>query len=259
MIFNFLSKLWMTAVNKFDANWHVPSNVKAFTTLRYAGFSSYPFHENNLATHVGDKITDVHLNREQLSLAFHLPKTPAWLEQTHSNCCITLEETDTRTADASVTRLADQPLALLTADCLPILLCNTQGNEIAAIHAGWRGLVDGVIENTVERMHSPLNTIIAWIGPAICHSCFEVGEELWLLYQKKYPFALKGFYQKEKKWHANLALLAEYILHNLGILNVFQSNACTFEQKNNFYSYRRETQTGRMATIIWFTQGKKYD
>ncbi|OCH98761.1 polyphenol oxidase [Legionella jamestowniensis] len=254
MIFNSFYKHWTLILNKIYANWPAPGNVNAFTTLRDRGFSKPPFHQNNLALHVGDNSDDVILNRQQLINDCNLTLEPAWLEQTHSNFCIHVEEESNRKADAAITRLPSQPLSILTADCLPILLCNLEGDEVAAVHAGWRGLVNGVIENTIHKMQSSPSRLMAWIGPAICQSCFEVGDEVLQIFQHHYPDSLQYFRPQGSKWHANLPKLAEQVLNNSGVLAVYQSELCTFEQKNDFYSYRRESQTGRMATLIWFNK-----
>ncbi|CEK10937.1 peptidoglycan editing factor PgeF [Legionella hackeliae] len=241
-------------MTRLYANWPAPTNITAFTTLRGQGFSKPPYDQNNLALHVGDNSDDVILNRQQLRDSAQPINEPAWLEQIHSTLCVTVEEETNRKADAATTRLPLQPLAILTADCLPILLCNMEGNEVAAVHAGWRGLVSGIVENTIRKMHSPASQLMAWIGPAICQSCFEVGNDVFQAYQENYPFSSQNFLRKGDKWHANLAKLAEQILNNSGVLAVYQSNVCTFEQKNDLYSYRREPQTGRMATLIWFNK-----
>ncbi len=241
----------MIIVTNLYASWPTPPNVSALTTMRTPGLSKAPYDANNLGLHVGDDETAVRTNRQSLVAALKLPKEPEWLEQIHSNHCVVVEEDKNRTADAAVTRSSAHPLAIMTADCLPIMLCNKQGTEIAAIHSGWRGLVNGVIENTLNKMQSSPEQLMAWIGPAICQSCYEVGGEVLDAYHNRYSFASKGFQPKGEKWLANLSLLAELVLNSLGILAVYQSNICTFEQKNAFYSYRREAQTGRMATLIW--------
>ncbi|WED44092.1 peptidoglycan editing factor PgeF [Legionella cardiaca] len=241
-------------MTKLYANWKAPANIHGLTTSRCEGFSQPPYDKNNLALHVGDSIADVSLNRQQLSTELGLSMEPAWLEQIHSNLCVCVDEEPNRTADAAITRNPGQPLAILTADCLPILLCNQEGNEIAAIHAGWRGLVNGIVENTISKMQSSPSQLMAWIGPAICQSCFEVGDEVLQIYESRYTFSPQDFRRKGEKWHANLPKLAERVLNNADVLAVYQSNACTFEQNNKFYSYRRQPQTGRMATLIWFNE-----
>lgn len=234
------------------ANWPAPSNVKALVTTRQSGFSHPPFDSNNFGLHVGDNPIDVLANRKALNATLQLPSEPIWLDQQHTNHCIIVEQDSNRLADAAITCQQNRPLVIMTADCLPILLCNQQGNEIAAIHAGWRGLVNGIIENTLAKMQSPASQLIAWIGPAICSSCFEVGQEVLEAYQKQYSFVSSSFQSKGDKWLANLPELAENVLKLSGVFSVFQSKLCTFEQKNKFFSYRRESQTGRMVSLIWF-------
>lgn len=234
------------------ANWPAPDNITALTTTRTMGVSKSEYASNNLAMHVGDDNTCVLENRLQLSQSLLLPGTPVWLEQTHSNHCIVVEEDTNRKADAAVTRDAKHPLVIMTADCLPIVLCNRLGTEIAAIHAGWRGLVNGIIENTLQKMQSAPNDCMAWVGPAICKNCFEVGDEVLETYINRYPFADIGFNRIESRLFANLSQLAELILNSCGINSVFQSEQCTFEHADKFYSYRRNAQTGRIATLIWF-------
>ena len=236
------------------ANWSAPANVHALTTLRSPGFSQAPYEANNLALRVGDKEDDVKANRQTLREALHRPKEPEWLRQIHSTTCINVDEETNRSADAAISRSPERTLVIMTADCLPIMLCNQEGSEIAAIHSGWRGLVAGVIENTLSKMQSPKDQLLAWIGPAICQSCYEVGREVFDSYQSRYPFAGKAFRPQKEKWLANLPQMAELVLNCLGVFAVFQAQRCTFEQKNDFYSYRRMSQTGRMASLIWFNE-----
>lgn len=233
-------------------DWTAPKHVVAFTTTRVGGVSLPPFHGNNMGMHVGDYRPDVQYNRAQLMRLHQLTKEPAWLEQTHSSRCIVVEQVSDRIADAAITRCAQQPLVIMTADCLPILLCNLQGDEVAAIHAGWRGLVNGVIENTLTQMDSPANSLLAWIGPAICQACFEVGKEVYEAYLARYPQTHQAFRIHGDKYLANLPKMAEWVLKSAGVCQVYQSGICTYEQKNRLYSYRREPNTGRMASLIWF-------
>jgi YfiH family protein len=235
------------------ANWPAPRNISALTTTLMGGQSKAPYASNNLALHVGDHATDVLANRHRLKTTLDLPGEPAWLMQTHSTDCVVIEEDTHRQVDASITRLKKQPLAILTADCLPILLCNTAGTEIAAIHAGWRGLLNGIVQNTLKKMQSSPNTLMAWVGPAICQRCFEVGLEVKAQFTTHYPNTSVAFEGR----YANLPQMADLILQAAGVSAVYHSNACTFEEKNKFYSYRRESQTGRMATLIWFNDSKE--
>jgi YfiH family protein len=233
------------------ANWPAAPTVQALTTTRVGGHSSTPFDGNNFGLHVGDEITCVLSNRQALKDLLALPNEPIWLNQTHSNHCILAEEDDIRTADAIVTRQTHHPLAILTADCLPIVLCNQAGTEIAAVHAGWRGLVNGIIENTLAKILSTPDTLMAWIGPAICQKCYEVGPEVKQNYIQQYPFTESAFQEQGTSQYANLPHMAELILRSHGVQAVYQSNACSFEQEHHFYSYRRQSQTGRMTTLIW--------
>ena len=233
------------------ANWSAPSTVQALTTTKLGGYSLSPYDSNNLGLHVGDNEQHVQANRAELRNALQLPAEPIWLEQTHSNHCVVVENDTNRIADAAVTRSNKFPLAIMTADCLPIVLCNHEGTEIAAIHAGWRGLVNGIVENTLAKMHSSPQTLMAWVGPAICQTCYKVGPEMREAYINRYPYTETTFQYQGEHCHANLPKMAELILNAQGVNEVHQSKACTYELKNQFYSYRRESQTGRMATVIW--------
>lgn len=257
MILLAYSMRWMNTMITKAANWPAPKNITALSTTRWSGFSPAPYDSNNLGFHVGDDPHCVQQNRHHLKEALQLPAEPVWLDQTHSTDCIIAEEDGNRSADAAITRSLNHPLVILTADCLPITLCNQAGTEIAAVHAGWRGLYNGIIENTVQKMHSNPTELMAWIGPAICQNCYEVGTEVYTSFTSKYSDAEQAFKPVENKWMANLALIAELVLKSLGIKAVYQSNLCTFELKNEFFSYRRMSQTGRIGTLIWFNDRPK--
>lgn len=241
----------MRILNFLAANWHAPSHIHALTTTRNAGVSQGPFQSNNFGLHVQDRSQDVEQNRRQLLEQFKRPSAPIWLNQTHSNRCVLAETINNYDADAIITRSSKITLAIMTADCLPITLCDQDGHEIAAIHAGWRGLANGIIENTLSQMQSHPSNLLAWIGPAICQNCFTVNDDVKLYFKSKYSYLDSAFKAYENKYLANLPLMAELILNQHGITNVYQSNACTFEQDHEFYSYRRTPQTGRMATLVW--------
>lgn len=234
------------------ANWSAPKNISALSTTRLFGFSQPPFDTNNMGLGLGDNDDHVLQNRQQLVELLQLPGEPQWLRQTHSTHCIIAEEDKNREADAAITRSCNHPLVILTADCLPIMLSNRQGNEIAAIHAGWKGLARGIIENTLSKIKNSAVEMLAWIGPAICQRCYEVDEQVYQSFLDAYPFSQQAFRPLNKKWLANLPLIAELILNSHGIKMVFQSGLCTLELKNELYSYRRTPQTGRIATLIWF-------
>ncbi|MBA2650569.1 MAG: peptidoglycan editing factor PgeF [Legionella sp.] len=237
------------------ANWNAPKHIHALSTTRFSGFSQVPYDSNNLALHVGDDNASVLQNRQQLVQSLQLPCDPLWLEQTHSTRCIIAEQAgNDRDADAAIAHSWQHPLVILTADCLPITLCAVVGDEIAAIHAGWRGLIDGIVENTLSKMHNHREHIIAWIGPSICENCYEVGEEVLDSFVGKYSKAQAAFKPHNNKWLANLPKIAEFILKSNGIQAVYQSELCTFEEKNGLFSYRRQKQTGRIATLIWINK-----
>ncbi len=233
------------------AQWNAPKHIVACTTTRLNGFSQAPFDAFNLGLHVDDCVDDVLKNRAALKTRLGLTQEPIWLEQTHSNTCIVVEETQNRIADAAITRLSHVPLVVMTADCVPIVLCDERGQEIAAIHAGWRGLLHGIIQNTVNTLISKPQHLLAWIGPAICKHCFNIGPEVKEHFVSLYGDIVSTAFDKNQQQHrGNLPLIAEIILKQCGINAIHQSNLCTFEDKNRFYSYRRTAKTGRMVTLI---------
>ncbi|MCE7556328.1 peptidoglycan editing factor PgeF [Aliivibrio fischeri] len=236
--------------------WSAPKSVKVFSTTRIGGVSSSPFDSFNLGDHVGDDHKDVVLNREKLITLGQLPTAPTWLNQIHSTRVVHLPNQDffetPPSADAAYTNQAKQVCCVMTADCLPVVICNKEGTEVAAAHAGWRGLLDGVLENTVEQFTS--HDLIAWCGPAIGEKAFEVGNEVKELFCEKDPQAINAFIpsSNEGKWLANLAMLATQRLNSVGINDVHYSNLCTYQNTDTFFSYRKEGITGRQATLIWF-------
>lgn len=232
-------------------NWPCPKTIKAFNTTRVGGKSLPPYASNNMGNHVEDSAPFVTANRKNMSEQVKLPNEPHWLEQVHGATCVTIENTPNRKADAAVTREVNQPLAILTADCLPILIADKEGKEIAAIHAGWRSLAGGIVESTLAQMHTPTSQLMAWLGPHICGQCFEVGEEVLPIFEKHYPFAREAFVpHKPGKFMASLSQISTNILQSHGIEAIYDSKICTVENPDLFFSYRRDGQTGRMASII---------
>ncbi len=236
-----------TQLQLIRAQWPAPLRVQALSTTRAGGYSVAPYTSNNFALHVGDNPDHVLANRRALSAQLQFTHEPAWLTQTHSTNCVVLEQTFERHADAAVTRLRGQPLVILTADCLPIVMTNHAGDTIAAVHAGWRGLASGIIERTIQQMQCPPCELIAWVGPAICGNCYTVGAEVIHAFCSRYPDTVATF----TTYRANLPQLAESILRALGVASITQSALCTYEATNHYYSYRRQAQTGRIATFIW--------
>jgi YfiH family protein len=220
--------------------WSAPSFVKACTFA----------HDQHIDLHA--KKNPVRFNA-LLQKELNLPNIPVILEQVHSNICVHTDESSLRTCDASITQLPRKPLAILTADCLPLLICHQNNQEIANIHAGWRGLYGGIIENTFQLLKDEPSQYQVWIGPAICENCYEVGEEFKNNFLQKYP-TLEQEFKKYTDWHFNLAHAAESVLKMIGVKNITQSNICTFEN-NRLFSYRREQDNAsRLATLIWLEE-----
>ncbi len=228
--------------------WPAPTWIRAITTTREFG---------NLATHVFDDPHTVALNRQRLMQRLHLQHEPIWLTQTHSDRVVevnyhsTLQGID---ADGAFTRLTQLPCVVLTADCLPLLLCDTEGTIVGAVHCGWRGILAGIIENAVASM-APYakGGILAWMGPAMGPQMYEVGSEVKQQFASQHAestYAFKAL-PAQGKYLADLYHLARIRLNNMGINDIYGGTHCTYTEQDRFYSYRREGETGRMATLIW--------
>ena len=237
--------------NIINVNWNQPQNVKCLVTTRFGGISKAPFASFNLATHVGDKPRAVEHNRNLLNQ--HLPTDPVWLNQIHSNRVIEASSTN-NTADACFSRQKNKVCAVLTADCLPVLFTNTLGTVVAAAHAGWQGLLNGVLEQTIMALKENPAQILIWFGPAIGKHSFEVGGELRQKFINKNPLFMSAFTIKStenNKYLANIYQLAKIILNSLVVTNISGGGFDTMTD-NRFYSYRKQQITGRMATLIYF-------
>jgi YfiH family protein len=232
-------------------DWPAPANVHAATTLRTGGVSEGGYAALNLASHVGDDPTAVRQNRELISSTLQLPSKPIWLSQIHSNIVIKAEPgLDAPEADACFTDQPNMVCVVMTADCLPILGCSRDGQCIAAIHAGWRGLLGGIITNTIQMMKT--TDVLIWLGPAIGLLQFEVGAEVRSAFINKSAGYAAAFQPKNTdKWLADIYQLARIELASLNISAVYGGDYCTVTDSTRFYSYRRDQQTGRMATLIW--------
>ncbi len=238
-------------------SWPVIASVCAVTTTRQGGVSLAPYDSFNLAYHVQDEPLAVTQNRQLLSQV--MGQNPiVWLDQRHTSDCVYVDQLPDQplVADALWTDQPGLALAVMTADCLPILLTN--GKRVCAIHAGWRGLVDGIIENSLKQCTKPggaqRKNWQAWIGPAISAEFFEVGTEVRQAFIEKYPTFTDYFQSHGDKWLVDLAAMAEQILRLQGIANVTQSGLCSYADSKRFYSYRRDGQTGRMASLIWLKE-----
>ena len=235
--------------------WSAPENVVAFNTSRKGGVSFPPYDGLNLGTHVGDDAVIVAENRRLLTGMSGAPSEPFWLEQVHGVRVLRLNADSDRTdnqADASYTDVAGQVCTVMTADCLPVLFCNRQGTEVAAAHAGWRGLCQGVLEQTLACFRSAPEDIIAWFVPAIGPEMFEVGAEVREAFMLQDADAEQAFVAREDKYLADIYQLARLRLHRAGVHEISGGDLCTVSDKSRFFSYRREPVTGRMAALIWF-------
>ena len=233
--------------------WPVPQGVAACSSTRVGGVSLPPYDSLNLGAHCGDDLAHVEENRARMFAAGGLPSKPVWLEQVHGKDVLTLTggSYDSKRADAAYSNIPGQVCAVMTADCLPVLFCNRAGTEVAAAHAGWRGLCEGVLEETVACFSDQPENIMAWLGPAIGPDAFEVGPEVRDAFMAKDANADKAFRPAGEKYYADIYQLARQRLANVGVEQVYGGDRCTFSQKDDFFSYRRDKITGRMASFIW--------
>ncbi|UZE95592.1 peptidoglycan editing factor PgeF [Alkalimarinus alittae] len=242
--------------------WPLPENVRALATTRLGGVSLPPYDSFNLGDHVNDSPDHVLQNRNKLAARCQLPsRNLQWLNQVHGNfACEALTDGVVRDADASYTQNRNTVCAIMTADCLPILLCDKQGRQVAAVHAGWRGLAAGVIDNTLATFPQSLE-VTAWLGPAIGPSAFEVGQDVVDAFTSSVNDHLLALVRRaftpvnttEGKWLADLYALARIRLKALGVTDIHGGEYCTWNNHHQFYSYRRSGVTGRMASLIWLT------
>jgi len=240
--------------NYICPDWPAPDHIKAYTSTRVNGHSKAPFDSFNLALHVQDDPKTVGKNRQQLVTELALPHEPIWLEQVHGTAVISINSSlkGALTADAAVAHEPNRVCTVLTADCLPVLLCDVDGKAVAAIHAGWRGLLAGVIDATVEALSIPPENILAWLGPAIGPEAFEINEEIRYLYIDRDKNNVSAFHKRNNSWYGDLYELARINLSRFDITRVSGGNLCTYHDKQQFFSYRRaKGPTGRMATMIW--------
>jgi YfiH family protein len=237
-----------------SANWPAPKHIKALTTTRAGGVSEGVFAGLNLGDHVGDDSEKVQRNRKILTSELGLQLNPQWLSQVHGTDVIEASAAgNVVEADACWTAESGLACVVMTADCLPVFFTDFQGEKVAVAHAGWRGLVDGVLENTLRRFAKP-EEVHVWMGPAIGLQAFEVGAEVKAQFQASQPEAVTAFEPvsgKDGKYLANIYRLAELRLKQAGVKSINSCDLCTFGDSDSFYSYRRDGQTGRLASLIW--------
>jgi YfiH family protein len=233
-------------------DWPAPANVKALQTTRNGGISAAPYDTLNLGLHVGDD--PVRVNRNRQLLAPFMPSEPVWMEQVHGTVVANADAAECRVqADACIARQRGSVCVVMTADCLPVLLCDEDGTVVGAVHAGWKGLAAGVIEATVKEMGVAPHKLLAWLGPAIGPEAFEVGEDVRAAFTAHDAKAAEAFksHGMQGKYHADICLLARQRLAAPGITRISGGTFCTYHQKEKFFSYRRDGVTGRMGTFIW--------
>ncbi len=235
-------------------HWPAPANVRACSTTRLGGVSPAPYDSLNLGGHVGDSPPAVAQNRRRLEDLAKLPAAPHWLQQIHGTDVAILDGSAAPpTADGAYTRDAGRVCAVMTADCLPVLFCNRAGTEVAAAHAGWRGLCAGILERTLACFQSNPGEIMAWLGPAIGPRAFEVGPEVRKAFVSRDVQADGAFLPRGEKYYANIYQLARLRLYAAGISHsrIFGGDHCTVTESTSFFSYRRDGVTGRMASLVW--------
>lgn len=227
-------------MNFIKPNWPAPKQIKAYTTLR---------------TSWGDHALDPQSSASEQALTslLNLPARPFWIKQTHGTDVVETNQQNIGVeADASYTSQSNHICAVLTADCLPILICNQSGTQVAAIHAGWRGLANGIIEESLKRLNSSGEDLLVWLGPAIGPNKFEVGRDVFDAFTQQHVASASAFTPNaNEKWLADLYELAKLRLQLHGIHQIYGGEYCTHTQSDLFFSYRRDGKTGRMASLIW--------
>ncbi len=247
-------------------DWPSPPGVRAISTTRIGGVSQGVFASFNLGDHVGDDPVCVAANRARLQTALGLPSAPCWLRQVHGCSILRVDHRHNHLchdADGAVSGVPGTVCAVMTADCLPLLICDDRGTCVAAVHAGWRGLVDGVVESAVAALGMAPERLLVWLGPAIGSAAFAVGDEVrerFIAADADAAFAFcrhpstEAAHPSPDGWCADLFALARQRLSRLGIERIYGGGDCTVSQPQRFFSYRRDGVTGRMASLIWLTE-----
>lgn len=248
------TKTMSSSPSFFIPDWPAPKNVRSLVTTRHGGASQGAFSSFNLGSHVGDEPSVVAANRNGLTAM--VQGTPAWLNQVHGtrvfNAANYSPDAQAPDADASFCEIVGPVCTVMTADCLPVLFCDQAGGVVAAAHAGWRGLLAGVLDETVTAMRVPGPNLLAYLGPAIGPRAFEVGDEVRSAFAAVDEAAVEAFKPSEPgKWLADIYLLARQRLAKRGVTRIYGGFLCTVSDPDRFYSYRRDGQTGRLASMIW--------
>ncbi len=237
-------------IRLIEPEWPAPPGIRAASTVRHGGCSEGAYASLNLGDHVGDDSARVHENRKRVRSTLSLPCEPVWLRQVHGTRIIDAATPSDRTADGSFSACPGRVCAVMTADCLPILLCARDGRKVAAVHGGWRGLADGILRAAVNTLET--SELIAWLGPAIGPDAFEVGAEVMHRFTEHAPELDAAFRPAAgDRWLADLYAIARLQLAALGIVECYGGECCTYSDADQFFSHRRDRTTGRMATLIW--------
>lgn len=241
------------ALELIRPDWPAPASVRAVVTTRGGGVSRGAYASLNHGDHVGDDAQAVAQNRARLREALDLAAEPSWLKQVHGIDVVEAGFGETgAVADGSHTDMMGTVCAVLTADCLPVLLCTRDGSKVAALHAGWRGLAAGVLEAGVLAMRVPGAELLAWLGPGIGADAYEVGDDVYRACTEDDADAGSAFRANGPgKWFADMSALARMRLRNMGVEGVFGGGFCTWRDRERFFSYRRDGVTGRFASLIW--------
>jgi len=241
----------VTAIPWIEASWPAPGCVVAGCTTREGGVSGGAYASLNLGNHVGDDPAAVAENRRRFRSSLQLSAEPAWLCQVHGNH-VAIDPALGSEADSAITSRVQVACVVMVADCLPVLFCSKDGGQVAAAHAGWRGLAAGVLENTVDAFDARPASLLAWLGPAISQSSFEVGDEVRAAFVASAPEADVHFTRNERgRWQADLYGLARQRLAAIGVRDVFGGEFCTFRDSQRFFSHRRDGTSGRVAGFIF--------
>lgn len=243
-------------------DWPAPNNIRAAITTREGGKSSGVYRSFNLGTHVQDDPVAVEANRQLLVQQLNLQKTPQWLEQIHGNKVVEAHaDGRVRTADACYTREQGLACVVMTADCLPVLICDKQGTQVAAVHCGWRSLAQSILQKTIATFSASPDNLLVYLGPAISSKHFEVGMDVLEAFFEtsrsvRHTDQIAASFLPGKRplhFFADIYALAKADLDSLGVKNIYGGGACTFAEDETYYSYRRDGVTGRMASLIWLT------
>ncbi|MDH3640179.1 MAG: peptidoglycan editing factor PgeF [Gammaproteobacteria bacterium] len=242
-------------IETVPADWSAPAGIRALTTCRTGGVSKAPYDTLNLALHVDDRAADVYRNRDRLRLRLGVPAEPVWLGQIHGTRVIdAASRMPTAGADGSFTDRPGVVCAVLSADCLPLFLCDVAGAHVALFHVGWRGLAAGVVEAGVAALKVAPERLLAWLGPAIGADVFEIGDDVKSALLGNHA-GLEPYFKpspRPRRWFANLYRLVAARLEDLGVHQcAWDESLCTLSNPDRFFSYRRDPRCGRMASLIW--------